>query len=814
MRNYLRAAGSGFGYTGGLSCGYWIDKQENNMNSGLTSKKRTPHRQCFIRIVCCLAGVTGLQSSGASNGIDHLNLFIGTGYNGHTFPSATVPFGTVAPGPDCSLHEWHSAGGYHYDKPTIMGFSQTHLSGTGLIELGDFMLMPTVGKIQYQPGQEDKSETGYRSRFSHDDETAKAGYYQVRLQDYDINVELTATERAAMHRYTFPEEVNRQVLMDFKHHITSPGSVKHAYVRIHDPYTVTGYRITDSRWANSRFMYFALKFSETIAEHIIRDEIRNLDYPNIPETASSKMIAAFRFAPGKSLLAKISVSSVSMRNALENLETEVPHWDFEKVRQSAEAKWAKELGKIVADGPEKDLEIFYTALYHTMIHPSLNQDVNGEYRGIDKEIHQASGFTNYTVFSLWDTFRAVHPLDTIIQQERTGDFIKSMLAHQSQSAYHMLPTWSMYHNENFCMIGYHSVPVVVDAWMKGLVDTPAEQVMKALLATTTQIGAAKMKFENYPQWYGQQHYLKLGYFPDELTCAGASLTLEHAYDDWTVSLMAERMGKKEVGAAYQARGQNYRNVWDTKTGFFRGRLSNGSFYEPFSPRAYHRKDTHDREFTEGNAWQYLFFVPHDVYGLIKLLGGPEKFAQRLDTLFTLHPNEDGTYVGDVSGFIGDYAHGNEPCHHVAYLYNYVGQPWKTQQKIHQIAAEFYKAEPAGYIGNEDAGQMSAWYVMSAMGFYPVNPCGRIYLIGSPLLDSFTITLESRKQFHIKAHGLSKNNIYIQSVRLNGKPMENVWIPHRVIVSGGMLEFEMGPKPSKWGIDSEPVPLADGGRSNQ
>ncbi|MFC1760657.1 GH92 family glycosyl hydrolase [Planctomycetota bacterium] len=776
--------------------------------TNLTSLEGPLVGQHLIVGSCLLVVCAIMSSSAAASGVDHANLFIGTGYNGHNFPSATVPFGAVAPGPDCSVSEWHAAGGYHYDKTTILGFSQTHLSGTGLIEWGDFLLMPTVGQVQFKPGTEQKPETGYRSRFSHDDETATPGYYQVRLEDYDINVELTATERVAMHRYTFPQEKDQQVLLDFNHHIMH--SFKHCYVRVHDPYTVTGYRITDSHWAKSRFMHFALKFSEPMTEHLIQDQVRKLDYPNIPEKAATKMVAVFRFDTDKPLLAKIAVSPVSMRNAMENLESEVPHWSFEKLRKSAEAKWAKQLGKIVADGAGKDLEVFYSALYHTMIHPDIHQDVNGEYRGIDKEIHKADGFTNHTVFSLWDTFRTLHPLHTIIHQERTGDYIKSMLAHQSQSAHHMLPTWSMHHNENFCMIGYHSVPVVVDAWSKGLVDVPAEQVMKALLETTTQPGAPKMKFNNYPQWYGQQHYLRLGYFPDELTRSGTSLTLEHAYDDWAVSLMAKKMRNKKVAKEYQARGQSYRHVWDPETGFFRGKLENGEFYEPFAPRAYHREDPKDREFTEGNAWQYLFFVPHDVYGLIELFGGPEEFSQRLDTLFTLPPNEDGTAVGDVSGLIGDYAHGNEPCHHVAYLYNYVGQPWKTQEKIHQIAREFYKAEPAGYIGNEDCGQMSAWYVMSAMGFYPVNPCGGIYLIGSPLLPSFTINLESGKQFNIKAHGFSKDNIYIQSVRLNGQPLENVWIPHQTIINGGTLEFRMGPAPSKWGTHSKPVPFADGG----
>lgn len=755
------------------------------------------------------AGLFVWSACFGADGMDHLNLFIGTGYNGHTFPSATVPFGAVAPGPDCSVGEWHAASGYHYDKTTILGFSQTHLSGTGLIDLGDFMLMPVAGEVPLKPGTEQQPETGYRSRFSHGDETAEPGYYQVRLLDYDINVELTATERVAMHRYTFPKGKPRRVLMDFNHYIPGPNGVKHAYVRVNDPFTVTGYRITDSRWASSRFTYFALKFSEPIARHMIRDGVRNLDYPNIPERAASKLIAAFSFKPGKTLMARISVSSVSMRNALENLEAEIPDWDFGRVRKAAAQKWAAELGKIEAEGPADELETFYSALYHTMIHPSLGEDINGEYRGIDKEVHTAEGFTHYTVFSLWDTFRAVHPLDTIIQQKRTGDFVRSMLAFQSQSPYGMLPCWAMHQNENFCMIGIHALPVVVDAWMKGLVDVPAERILDAVTATATAPGAPKMKFYNYPQWYGQQHYLRLGWFPDELTRSGTSLTLEHAYDDWTVALLAAQMGKSKVAREYQARGQNYRNVWDADQGFFRARMEDGSWYPTFAPRAYHRADPKDREFTEGNAWQYLFFVPHDVYGLIDLLGGKEKFAERLDTLFTLPPNGDGTAVGDVSGLIGDYAHGNEPCHHVAYLYNYAGQPWKTQAMVHRIAREFYKPEPAGYIGNEDAGQMSAWYVMSAMGFYPVNPCGGIYVIGSPLLPGVTIHLENGKTFRIEAKGLSGENIYIQSARLNGQPLDNVWISHGDIMRGGELEFVMGSTPGKWGTNSNPVPFADG-----
>lgn len=380
-----------------------------------------------------LCAVVFLNGLAAKDVLDHVNVFVGTGYHGHTFPSATVPYGSVAPGPDTSIRGWHAAAGYHWDKPTILGFSQTHLSGTGLIEWGDFMIMPRSGPVRYKPGPEDKPEVGYRSRFSHDDESASPGYYQVRLLDYDINVELTATERVAFHKYTFPEGKDRHVIMDFMHHIGTPIDVKHAYVRVHDEYTVTGYRITESRWASSRFMHFALKFSEPIAEHILRNEGRDLLYPNMPDLAAQHMQAVFKFsdATDEPLKAKISVSAVSMRNALENLETEIPHWDFDKVHDSARGKWREQLSKVDAKGNEEDLTTFYSALYRTMIHPDVHQDVNGEYRGIDKEIHKADGFTNYTVFSLWDTFRAAHPLATILHPERTGEFVKSMMAHQS-----------------------------------------------------------------------------------------------------------------------------------------------------------------------------------------------------------------------------------------------------------------------------------------------------------------------------------------------------------------------------------------------
>ncbi|WP_193744392.1 GH92 family glycosyl hydrolase [Jejuia pallidilutea] len=413
------------------------------------------------------------------------------------------------------------------------------------------------------------------------------------------------------------------------------------------------------------------------------------------------------------------------------------------------------------------------------------------------------------MFSLWDTFRATHPLFTMIHQERTGDIISTMLDFQKQNPTKMLPMWSMYQNENTCMIGLHAFPVIADAYMKGLTKSKPQDLINAMVISANQPGIDSTSGRAiYPSYYGQMHYLKKGYHPNGLVRTGVSVTLEHAYDDWTVALAANKSGDINVKNEFLKRGQYFENVWDTNTKFFRAKLNNGKFREPFDPRAYHREDFHDRDYTEGNAWQYLWFVPHDVYGLADMMGGKKAMADKLDQLFTL-PYLGESTVGDVSGLIGDYAHGNEPCHHVGYLYNYVGQPWKTQKLIHQIDKEFYKAAPDGYIGNEDAGQMSAWYVFSAMGFYPVNPAGGIYVFGSPLLEEVQMNLENGNKFTIKANNISKENIYIQSVKLNGKPYKNVWIKHGDIVSGGTLEYNMGSKPSKWGAKTKPVPYADG-----
>ena len=742
---------------------------------------------------------------------DKVNVFIGTGASCHNFPSAMVPFGAVVAGPDCRTTGKHVAAGYHYDAPTILGFSQQHLSGTGLTEGGDLLLVPTVGEIQINPGTENDPESGYRSRFSHKDESALPGYYQVRLLDYDINAEMTATERVGLHRYTFPESDSAHIMLDLIS-IFFRSKVGHAYIQIADDQTILGYRNSSGDWAENRQVHFAMKFSKPFKSHSLYDADKKKFFDNRSDRGGQKLQAIFNFDTEKdeAIMVKIGISSVSMENALLNLETEIADWDFEKVKQKADEKWDNELQRVYAKGSDENVAKFYAALYHTMIHPSIISDVNGQYRGISKMPAETNAFTKYHMFSLWDTFRALHPLFTITQQKRTDDIVKSMVDFYDRNPRKMLPMWSMFQDENTCMIGLHALPVISDAYSKSLLSSKPEELLSAMVKTSERPGIENTRSRSeYPSYYGQQHYLAKGYHPNDLVRSGVSVTLEHAYDDWTVALAAEKMGNKEAAATFLKRSQNYRNVWDKETGFFRARLNDGTWREPFNPRAYHREDRMDRDYVEGNAWQYLFFVPHDVYGLMDLMGGKDKFGDRLEEMFNLPPYEE-TAVGSVSGtLMGDYAHGNEPCHHYAYLYDYAGRPWKTQEIIHHIDKEFYKAAPDAYIGNEDAGQMSAWYIFSAMGFYPVNPAGGIYAIGSPLLEEVQIALENGNVFKMKANNFSEENIYIQSVTLNGKPWNNVWLDHSDIINGASLVFEMDKSPSQWGVNTLPVPYANG-----
>jgi len=684
----------------------------------------------------------------------HVNPFVGTGGHGHTFPGAIVPFGMVQLSPDTRLTGWDGCSGYHYSDSIIYGFSHTHLSGTGISDYGDVLLMPTAGR----------PDEPYPSRFSHQNERASPGFYSVKLDDDNIFVELTATARAGLHRYTFPATNEANVIIDLAHRdkvIDSGLTVEGA--------TILGWRRSQA-WARDQVVYFAIEFSQPFTEH----GFKNLQ-------------GFFRFDArgGKPILARVGISAVSTEGALRNLRAEINHWNFDKVKSDASAAWNAELRKItVTGGSDAQLTNFYTAIYHAMTAPNVFNDVDGQYRGRDFKIHKATDFTNYTVFSLWDTFRAAHPLYAIIDTKRTRDFIKTFLKQYEQGG--RLPVWELAANETDTMIGYHSVSVIADAVAKGIAkDIDSFDLKQAFLA---------MKHSAELRHHGLGAYIDKGFISTEDERESVSKVLEYAYDDWCIAEIARRLGETAEHNRYLARAQSYKNVFDREIGFMRPR-TNGNWAEPFDPRevTFH--------FTEANAWQYTFFVPHDVSGLIELMGGRDKFADKLDQMFAAESRTTGREQADITGLIGQYAHGNEPSHHMAYLYNYAGQPWKTQFRVRQIMDQFYKPEPDGLIGNEDCGQMSAWYVLSAAGFYPVTPGSTIYAIGTPLFPEVRFNLENGRSFRIVANGVSAQNIYIQSAKLNGKPYRKSYLDHADLAAGGELVFQMGPRPNEgWGTE--------------
>jgi predicted alpha-1,2-mannosidase len=727
---------------------------------------------------------------------DYVNPFIGTGGEGHTFPGAVVPFGMVQLSPDTNIKHYKKnfnwCAGYRYEDPTILGFSHTHFSGTGHSDMGDILIMPATGKILLDSGSEKNPDSGYRSRYSHEHEQASPGYYSVLLQDDNIKAELTAGKRVGFHKYTFPKSDSAHIIIDLIHSIHNyDGKVIWSQFRVENDRLITGFRQTRG-WASTRYIYFAMRFSRPFESHAFSkgddstykfNKNDNL-ITGLPEIFGSKLKAVLKFktAEKEAIFIKVGISAVSAEGALKNLDTEIPHWDFEKVRADARKAWEKELDSIIIEGSKKDKEIFYTSVYHLLLAPALYQDVDGKYRGLDLNIHKADGFVNHTIYSLWDTYRATHPLFTIIRPTRVNDMIKSMLAHYQQSAYNMLPIWSFHHNETWCMIGYHAVSVIADAYLKGIRDYDTELAFKAMVDTATR-----------KEYDGLEHYMKLGYVPIDKEEEGASKTLEYAYDDWTIAQMAGAMGKEDVYKKFIKRAGFYKNIFDPKTGFMRAKNSDGSWREPFDPLF----SKYGGDYTEGNAWQYSWYVPHDVQGLIKLMGGRNKFVKKLDKLFSIKTTDKNHFlVEDISGLIGQYAHGNEPSQHIAYLYNYAAKPWKTQERIHQVMNNLFDNTPFGICGNEDCGQMSAWFILSSMGFYPVAPGDLAYVIGKPCLPKATIHLENNKSFVMTARNLSDKYIYIQSVILNGKKYNKSYITHNDIISGGTLVFEMGPKPNK------------------
>ncbi|HEY0662938.1 MAG TPA: GH92 family glycosyl hydrolase, partial [Lysobacter sp.] len=738
--------------------------------------------------------------------------FIGTGGEGHTFPGAVMPFGMVQLSPDTQIrprkeaYGW--AAGYRYDDRTIVGFSHTHFSGTGHSDLGDVLLMPIAGEVRLERGDVDKPGSGYTSRFSHDGEIAQPGYYAVTLDDYGIRAELTATERVGVHRYAFPKDKPAHVLIDLRTSLYDyPGKVLWSRLRLRKDGTVTGFRETRG-WAPGRQLYFAMRFSQPLSGHQFHDTEQDVAYKGFPPPAEKapdqraqiegrQLVGAFDFAQaqGGQLLVKVAISPVSEDNAVANLEAEVPGWDFDGVRTQARDAWAQALSAVEVDAPEPMRRSFYTALYHTLMGPSLYMDSDGRYRGPDNAVHQAKGFRHHSTFSLWDTYRALHPLLTLVQPEqRSNDFVNSMLASRRASPYGVLPVWSFHGQETWCMVGYHSVPVIADAYMKGIRGYDANEALDAMVASAS-----------YGPYDGIAQYMELGYVPIDEEGEAASKTLEYAFDDWTIARMAEAMGRKEVAATFRKRAGNWQHAFDAGTGFMRARKRDGSFREPFDPTV----SGYGSDYTEGNAWQYSWYVPQDVAGLAAALGGDDQLVGKLDQVFDAKVDPKVfEHMEDITGLIGWYAHGNEPSHHVAYLYAYAGQPWRTQERLQQIMASQYAPRPDGLAGNDDLGQMSAWFVFTALGFYPVAPGSNEYVIGRPFLPRATLNLPNGKRFSVTAEGLDDAHPYIGSVTLNGEPLPRSFLRHDDLMAGGELRFVMQATPDRqWATAADQRPYS-------
>ena len=709
----------------------------------------------------------------------YVNPFIGTGaidggLSGNNYPGATSPFGMIQLSPDTSeAPNWGDASGYDYNRNTIFGFSHTRLSGTGASDLIDITLMPT-------------SSGRTSSAFTHDEEKARPGYYQVMLKDEGINAELTTTQRNGIHRYQYPAGKDAEIILDMDHS-ADKGSwgrrIINSQIRILNDHAVEGYRIITG-WAKLRKIYFYMEFSSPILTSTLRDGGRV--HENTAVINGTNLHGCFRFGQlnGKPLTCKVALSSVSMENARQNMEQEAPHWDFDRYVAAADTDWEKQLGKIEVKGTEVQKEIFYTALYHTMIQPNTMSDVNGEYMAADYTTRKvANNETHYTTFSLWDTFRASHPLYTLLEPERVTDFVKSMIRQYEYYGY--LPIWQLWGQDNYCMIGNHSIPVITDAILKGIPGIDVEKAYEAVYNSSVT-SHPNSPFEVWE---------KYGFMPENIQTQSVSITLEEAFDDWCVAQLAAKLNKDTDYQRFHKRSEYYRNLFHPKTKFFQSKNDKGEWIEPFDPYQYGGNGGHP--FTEGNAWQYFWYVPHNIQALMELTGGTKAFEQKLDTFFTsTYKSEQMNH--NASGFVGQYAHGNEPSHHVAYLYNFAGQPWKTQKYVSHILNTLYNNTSSGYAGNDDCGQMSAWYVFSAMGFYPVNPADGRYIIGSPLLDECTLKLAGNKEFRIRTIRKSPEDIYIQSVTLNGKKHKDFFITHQDIMNGGTMVFKMGKKPSGWG----------------
>ena len=699
--------------------------------------------------------------------IGYTNPMIGTDFTGNTYPGAQVPFGMVQLSPDNGLPGWDRISGYYYPDSTIAGFSHTHLSGTGAGDLYDISFMPVTNP--YKTGAE---PLGIYSSFSHNDESASAGYYRVLLKDYNINVELTATERCGIQRYTFPESES-SIFLNLKKAMNWDFTAD-SHIEVVDSCTIRGYRHSWG-WSPKQYIYFQTRFSRPFdAFQLDTTAITTKDKGRIGTAAIARF--DFKTKQNEEILVTTALSGTSMEAAARNLEAEAPKDDFDFYMKQAQENWTKELVKIEVTSDDADKKtIFYTAMYHAMLAPTIYSDVDGSYFGPDGQVHQAEGWTNYSTFSLWDTYRASHPLFTYLQPERVSDMIQCFLHFYEQNG--ALPLWNLYGWETDMMIGYHAVPVIVDAYLKGIGDFDPVKALEACVTTANRDDYRSIGF-----------YKEKGYVASDHENWSMSKTMEYAYDDYCIARMAEAMGEKEIADEFYRRSQNYRNVFNPETSFMQPRDSKGNFIPNYDPEAY------IEDICESNGWQYYWSVAHDIDGLIELTGGETRFAERLDSMFTYETADKSKLPIFSTGMIGQYAHGNEPGHHVIYLYNRVKQPWKTQQYAAQVMHTLYKNTPDGICGNEDCGQMSSWYVFSAMGFYPVDPISGQYEIGSPIFPEVKMYLANGKTFVVRAENVSDENIYIQSVTVNGQPYSKSYITHEMIMQGDTIHFVMGNKP--------------------
>lgn len=763
---------------------------------------------CFAALIAASMSVAQ-----APDPIKFVDPMIGTGPEGHTFPGATVPFGMVQLSPDTQIrpfkqsYKW--AAGYRYEDTTILGFSHTHFSGAGHSDLGDVLLMPISGNnVPLEPGDIEKTQPGYRSRFSHATEHAEPGYYSVFLQDSAVRAELTASDRVGVHRYAFAEGAKGHVLLDLRSSIYNyPGKVLWSRIRLRQDGTVTGMRETRG-WAPGRQLYFAIRFSAPMSGHsLYNKEEAPPPYHGFKTPGTSPqdtqsiegrgLEAVFDFAVSSTpLVVKVALSPVSEQNAIANLDAEVPGFDFDGVRAKAQQMWREQLARVEFHASPAMQKSLYTALYHALMAPGTSMDVNGEYRGPDNQVHHADGFRFVSTLSLWDTYRAEQPLMTILEpQQRTNDLVRSLVASQQESPFGILPVWQFQGQETWCMIGYHAVPIIADAYMKGIRGYDAQAALHAMVASAT-----------YAPYGNLGSYMKLGYVPVDHDDEAASKTVEYAYDDWTIARMANAMGDGAVAAAFEKRAASWRNTFNKTDGFVEPRLESGDYRKPFDPA----RAGVGSGYTEGNAWQYSWYQPQDEQGLIDLLGGSDKLIAKLDDLFD-QKVDPAMYanVEDISGMIGQYIHGNEPSHHLAYLYMYAGAPLKTQARLKQIVDSQYKPAPDGLVGNDDLGQMSAWLVFTSLGFYPVAPGSNQYVLGRPFVDRAVLHLPNDKVLTIESVGLSDEHGFLKDVLLNGKSLDRSYVTQDELMKGGELKFIFSSeKDATWSHRALPAPYSD------